>query len=115
MKNILISILLIMFFGFCNRKANEEFITLCKNSSNILQIDYLDWAHGISNIHQTIKGDTLFLDVQIALGKKQKTHLIKLSEKIKNIKIGSMNLEIQKVKNCTINIHANENLNGNVK
>jgi phage tail tube protein FII len=99
MKNILL-IIIAMTFCSKDKNTNEKFVTICKVSSSIVRIDYLDSTHGITNIDKEIKKDTLFLNISVGKNKPQKNINVKFSKGIKFISTGTTLYEIDKLEYC---------------
>ena len=91
---------LIMGIFGSNREANYDLISLCRVSNDTIMVDYIDSMHGIKEIKQTLKGDTLELRVFISLNKKHKEFTIPIKSDLKFVMVGKRKVETEKLETC---------------
>ena len=99
MKNLLIIIVFMIFTLSC-KEANEKFVTLCKESEDLIRIGYLDFMHGISRLNSIVKNDTLEIIFTVTFNHKQKIRKVKVERSIKYIKVGEKIIEMKNIPVC---------------
>jgi len=97
MLRLLIAILIMTS---CTNMIKENFIAVCKLSSNNIRIEYLDSANGIESIEQQTIQDTLILIVKVSTAVKNQSKLVKLPHSTHYFKIGSRLFDMSKVHQC---------------
>lgn len=82
------------------KKANDNYILVCKVSNDTINITYMDDAHAIVSIDHEVNSDTLFLKVNVGLFRPQNTFQIKLDQAIKYIDTGTKTYIFDELDTC---------------
>lgn len=98
MNNILITILTMMS---CVDGVKEDFVSVCRMSSDKVKLEYLDSANAIESIEQQTSQDTLVLIVRISPTVKNESKIIEIPKGTNSLKIGSRLFSLNNLQQCS--------------
>lgn len=95
-----LKIILIMMTACSNPNFNEDFVTVCKASSDSVRLEYLDSVNGIESIEQQATQDTLTLTIKVSPIVRNEGKEIVLPKNTKHLRIGSKHYLINNIESC---------------